>query len=78
MLTFDSLQKRVIADADVEIDDEDARFMWNALIVATSAPGYRHLTPEETFEHLYNGTHPQQQESKYDEPPRSHGCPHSG
>ena len=55
-------------------NDPEALFMWQALIVATSAPGYTHLTPEEVFECLKHGVRPQQQETKNEDTAHNSRC----
>ena len=62
--TFESLQKRIESMFAGSIDLE-AKFMYYALGLATIAPGYTHLTPEEVFEHLKEGIVPQQKERPF-------------
>ncbi len=57
-LTFENLRKRVVANGT----DPEAWFMWNALAIVASAPGYDHLEFEEVFEHLKEGTIPKTRE----------------
>lgn len=56
MFTFERLKEQAKRGDNVE-----ALFMWEALKVATSAPGYTHLTLKETFEYLRTTTQPQQE-----------------
>ncbi len=63
--SFECLQERAkhatMPGGAIPENDPEALFMWQALIVATTAPGYTHLTPEEVFEHLKHGVSPQQE-----------------
>ena len=57
-LTFENLRKCVVANGT----DPEAWFMWNALAIVASAPGYNHLEFEEVFEHLKECTIPKTRE----------------
>ncbi|MEE9548736.1 MAG: hypothetical protein V3V68_05210 [Nitrosomonadaceae bacterium] len=62
--TFENLQRRVDAMISNFTSDPEAWFMWNALAIVTAALGYTHLTPEEVFKHLKEGTTPQRPNTK--------------